>query len=347
MAKKKKQPEFVSPNDHRVIIIGRLDFNSKRSVDNALLFHEKRLESHYKVEFPFDHLEFFDESGLSLQFPKYILETTKKVAINIGKMFEFLAEYATSGRMDVVLVCGGVDVEHFKIEPDNDRVSVRTFTQARDAFKASDLDLALELAQKVIKKNPNNTNAKVLVGRTLHRMGREEEALTQINEAINEGSFEAPAFLTRARLLLDKGEVENAILDCQKAISFSVPSMPFFFTIKNLKAEAHEQLGQIDLAIKELKFVAVAKKSPAKQKQKAAYKLAMLLLNQEEYLEAIKYFDHALNSPEEEVHLASLYLYRGIARKKGGKAGFKADWKLATEADSELPVKQIVKEMVS
>lgn len=345
MAKKKPQLLFVSPNDHRVIIIGRLDFSSQRSVDNALALHEKRLESHYKVEFPFDHLEYFDETGLSIQFPKFILETTKKVAINIGKMFEFLASYATSGRMDVLVVSGGVDVHHFKIEPDNDRTSVRNFTAARDAFKEGDLDTAQELAHKVLSKNPANINAKVLIGRSLHRLGKNDEALKYINEAIADGSFESPAFLTRALLLLEKGEVENAILDCQQAISFAVPSMPFFFTIKNTKAEAHERLGQVELAIKELKFVAVAKKSPPKQQQRAAYKLAMLLMNQEEYLDAIKFFTHALESTEEEVPRSELYLYRGISRKKGGKAGFKADWKAASEADSKLKVKEIVKEM--
>jgi len=136
-------------------------------------------------------------------------------------------------------------------------------------------------------------------------------------------------------------DYSNALFDFTNAVKNSIPLMPIYWQAKRMKIQCHLELKQFNEAIGDLKLFCnrhFNEDDPNfKYNDWAWFNYGKVLLEIGDSQKALDVFNQSVeNSDKEKSEIYSDFLvYRGIARKKNGKSGYKKDWTQAAKFGSE------------
>jgi tetratricopeptide (TPR) repeat protein len=117
--------------------------------------------------------------------------------------------------------------------------------EGREAFDRRDFETALELFRAILLEHPGYADVRHYVGLCLAFMGRTEEALAELDEAIAANPTYVEAHINRALVLQELGRYDEARYAFDRAVEFETPGGGYRAAVTARLANAHATLGDL------------------------------------------------------------------------------------------------------
>lgn len=326
---------------YKTIIQGRLEFGTQKSYDSVTKMFMQRLETYYKSDVFLKFEEIFKEEELSLEIPRYVGQVSEKSFRGTSSLLDYCAQFAIAGSIRSWLINEG-NILHYEImEPRGDKRAVQSFVKGRDLVKIKGREKeAINALTKAIEKYDRHAQAYERRAKVNFIMKNYHDALRDYNKCIGIDPTIPTAYYGKAKIHMIKEEWDDAIINLEESIKKSIALQPVYWKSRKLKAECHIHLKQWDKAAFDLKLFSnrTFKETDANKfwKRWAFYHYGMVLIELEEYVDAIKALDKAVALPEVQDHVleSDILTLRGIAKQKAGKNGYAKDLKDAASKGS-------------
>lgn len=332
---------------YKTIIKGRLEFGTSKSYDKVFKMYQHRVENYYKMdvllkEDPEKEEHVFDEASLSLDVPRLITQSTIKTWKNTVSLLEYLAQFAVTGSFYMWMTENGTILREAAIEPQSDKGAVQAFIKGRNLIQEGGKeDEAMTALNQAIKKYERHAFAYERRGFINLKLKNYDDALYDFSKSIDVNPNIPDPHIGKAKVLMLKKKHQEAVADLGQAIKKSIPLEPIYWQGRRMKADCHIQLEEFDKAVFELKLFTKRKFTTDnpnyKYRKDCFFKFGKSLLEIGEYEESLKAFNASMEIDKHEKNQpdADQYLYRGIARQRVGENGFTKDWSEAAELGSE------------
>lgn len=284
----------------KTIFAGRLEFSDKRSYDNVVNLFTHHAENFYKADIALEAEEIFkEEGGYYLDIPRLVSQTSKKRWKNTINLLQKIAAFAILGDISAWRIQDGECVEHYLLEPEGDKRTIRAFLKGRQLIETKSNDEeAINALNLSIEKFKNHSRAYERRGFVNYRLANYKDAIYDYDKSIRLYPDFGQAYLGRAFVYHAMGEFQKALDDLNAAMTKLMPIQPLYFQGRRLKADCHIQLGQEELAIKDLEWFARRDFQPDnsnyKWKRNVYYTLGKLYINKKEFGPAKKTLNAAL-----------------------------------------------------
>ena len=322
------------------IIQGRLDFGSAKSFDRMFKMYEYRIENFYKNDVLFKD-DVFDEENHWINIPRLINTEEEKLWTNTIRLLEYLAQFATGGKISAWLVHEGKILKYAVIEPRSEKAVVQSFLKGKKlASVEGKEEEALAALTKVIEQDDSHALAYEKRGFINYLLGNLSGAIYDFNKCISYDPSIPSAYYWRAKVHMRKEDWQAAIEDLELATRKAIALQPIYWKARRRKAWCHYNLKEYDKAVRELKLFTSRKFEPdnpnVKRLRQAWHLYAVNLMHVEEYEDALKAIDKALTYTDQEALVPSdlLYTLKGKVLHALGQDGMK-DLKKAAEMGSE------------
>ncbi len=323
---------------YKSIFKGRLEFGSSKSYDKVLKMYQHRVENYYRSDILLVEEDIFDKENSALDVPRFITQGSEKSWKNTLSLLEYVAQFAVAGNMGAWMTEEGKVLRHGTIEPQSDRVAVQAYIKGRKLSEEEGKeDEALASLNKAIEKYERHAQAYERRGRVNVMLQNYDDAIYDFTKSIDINPTLPETFLGRAGIYMLNKEWKKAIADLEMAIKCSIPLQAIYWKARRLKSDCFLKLGDHAGALNDLKFFTKRKfkeDNPNFQwKGRVMFTYGKSLIELEQYEEAIAVFNDLMEITEgiEPVSDADKFLYRGIARQKANKRGFREDWKKASK----------------
>lgn len=328
----------------KTIIQGRLEFGSVKSYDKIIKMYDSRAEVYHKNDVVFTSEEIFDPEKLTLEIPRYVGQITEKRFKNTIALLSYSVQFAVTGSIRAWMSEGGKVMHYALMEPESDKAAVRSFLKGRNLVKEDGKEEeAIAALSKAIEKYDRHAQAYERRAKVIFRMQNYHDAKRDYTKAINIDPTIPTSYYGRAKVYMIEEDWAAAIVDFEQTLKKSVALQPVYWKARRLKAKCHLKLDQTDMAAFDLKLYSnrkFHKNDPnIRYKGWALLNYAKTLIEKEEFLEAIKVLDNAIDLPTEqqiESTVGEMLRYRSIAKKSGGKSGHVKDLKAAAEAGDKI-----------
>jgi len=333
----------------KTIIQGRLEFGSAKSYDKLVKMFDSRAETYHKNDVIFTSDEIFDEEKLTLEIPRFVGQITEKRFKNTIALLAYSAQFAVTGSIRAWMSEAGKVMHYALMEPDSDRAAVRSFLKGRKLVKEDGREQeAIDALSKAIEKYDRHAQAYERRAKVVFRMQNYHDAKRDYTKSINLDPTIPTSYYGRAKVHMIEENWEEAIADFNQALKKSVALQPVYWKARRHKAACHLKLKQLTEAEFDLKLYSNRKFAAddinSKYKGWALFNFAKLLMEREEYVDAIAALDKALALEDDvrrEVTVGEILRTRSIIKKRAGKSGHVKDLKAAAEAGDALAVKML------
>lgn len=238
----------------RTIFNGRLEFKNQKSFERVIGLYEQRLENFYKDDILLRLEEMTEEDGHCLTIPKYVGEGTEKSWNNTVQLLQYLSQYAISGKVQAWMTENGQVLLSSDIEPDGDKAAIINYRKGVELHNEGKQSEAIEAFDKAINIYKDHSLALEKRAYSKLLMGDIDSAYEDFCTSIGVYPENPESHLGRSRVLIEKGQYQEAIEDLERTLKFSVPMQPVFWKARRLKGKAHLHLNQLEKAMFELKF---------------------------------------------------------------------------------------------
>jgi tetratricopeptide (TPR) repeat protein len=318
----------------KTIIQGRLEFGTQKSYEKVTKMFLQRLENYYKSDVFFKYEDIFKDDELSLEIPRHVSQVTDKAFRTTTGLLGYCAQFAIAGSIRAWLINEG-DIVHFEtLEPDSDKGAVQSFVRGRKLVKVKGKENeAIEALSQAIEKYDRHAQAYERRAKVNFMMKNYHDSLRDYNKCIGIDPTIPTAYYGKAKIHMIKEEWQEAIENLDESIKKSIALQTLYWKSRKLKAECHIQLKEWQKAAFDLKLftnrVFEADNPNKFWVRWAFYQYGLVLLEMEDFPEALRAFDKASNLPDiaDGVNEADLLTYRGIAKQKAGKNGYVKDIK--------------------
>ncbi|MBK8348920.1 MAG: hypothetical protein IPL08_15420 [Saprospiraceae bacterium] len=318
----------------KTIIQGRLEFGTQKSYDKVTKMFLQRLETYYKTDVFFKFEDIFKDEELSLEIPRYVGQVTDKAFRTTTNLLGYCAQFAVAGSIRAWLINEG-EIVHFEtLEPESDKGAVQSFVKGRRLVKVKGKESeALAALSQAIEKYDRHAQAYERRAKVNFLMKNYHDALRDYNKCINIDPTIPTAYYGKAKIHMLKGEWEDAIQNLDEAIKKSIALQTLYWKSRKLKAECHIKLKEWQKAAFDLKLFTNRNFEAGNPNRFyirwANYHYGLVLLELEEFPDALKAFDKALEAEAvaDGIIEADILTYRGIAKQKSGKNGYVKDIK--------------------
>jgi Tfp pilus assembly protein PilF len=323
----------------KTIVQGRLEFGTAKSFDKVYKMFVQRSEQYHKNQVIFTEDELFDEAKLTMEIPRFVGQISEKVYKNTIMLLTYCSQFAVTGSIRAWMSDGGKIMHYNLMEPVSDKVAVRSFLKGRKLVKQKGKEEeAISLLNKAIEKYDRHAQAYERRAKVCFLMKNYHDALRDYTKAIGIDPTIPTAFFGRARIHKINKDWELAIEDFNQTLKKSIALQPIYWKARKLKAECHIKLKQYDLAEFDLKLYSNRKFGEDDINNKyvrwALFQYGSMLIQREEFVEAIVQLNKALETPQQptsDIKDAEIYRMRGIAKKGAGKNGYLKDIKDAVK----------------
>jgi tetratricopeptide (TPR) repeat protein len=311
-----------------------LEFGTQNSYDKVTKMFLQRLETYYKTDVFFKFEEIFKDDELSLEIPRYVGQVSDKAFRTTTNLLGYCAQFAIAGSIRAWLINEG-DIMHFEtLEPVSDKGAVQSFVKGRKLVKVKGKESeAIEALSIAIEKYDRHAQAYERRAKVNFIMRNYHDALRDYNKCIGIDPTIPTAYYGKAKIHILKGEWQLAIENLDEAIKKSIALQTLYWKSRKLKAECHIQLKEWQKAAFDLKLFTnrtFEKDNPNRFWIRwANYHYGLVLIELEEFLEAMKAFDKAADAADvpDGITEADILTNRGIAKQKAGKSGYAKDIK--------------------
>lgn len=335
----------------KTIIQGRLEFGSAKSYDKLIKLFDSRAETYHKNDIVFTSEEIFDAEKLTMEIPRYVGQITEKRFKNTIALLTYSAQFAVTGSIRAWMSEEGVIKHYALMEPDSDKAAVRSFLKGRKLVKEEGReDEAIAALTKAIEKYDRHAQAYERRAKIVVRLQNYHDAIRDYTKCINLDPTIPTAYYGRGKVHMIQKDWDKAIEDFDQALKKSVALQPVYWKARRHKATCHMELKQLEKALFDLKLYSNRNFSSddVNQRYKAwsLYNYGKILMETEEFLEAIKIFDKALDvlandRSQREINAGEILRMRSITKKKSGKSGHVKDLKAAAEAGDKIAEKML------
>jgi tetratricopeptide (TPR) repeat protein len=326
---------------YKTIFKGRLEFGSSKSYDKVLKMYQHRVENYYKSDILLKEEEIFDEASTSLTVPKFIAQGSEKSWKNTVSLLEYVAQFAVAGNFGAWMTEEGKVLMQDYVEPHGDRIAVQAFLEGRRLSQEEGRESeAMTALNRAIEKFERHAQAYERRGYVNFLLGNYDEAMEDYSKSINMAPTLPESYLGRANVYILRKEYDKAIADLVVAIKMSIPLQTIYWKCRRMKGECHMLSGDFKAGAMEMNLFIKRKHKKDEPNYKwlrwSHLQFGKCKLELGEYQEAIDAFTQALAIEEgEELALKSeILLQKGIAMQKAGKDA-SADWEKAAELGSE------------
>ena len=318
----------------KTIIQGRLEFGTQKSYEKVTKMFLQRLENYYKTDVFFKYEDIFKDDELSLEIPRHVSQVTDRAFRTTTSLLGYCAQFAVAGSIRAWLINEG-DIVHFEtLEPDSDKGAVQSFVKGRKLVKVKGKEgEALDALSLAIEKYDRHAQAYERRAKVNFLMKNYHDSLRDYNKCIDIDPTIPTAYYGKAKIHILREEYQEAITNLDESIKRSIALQTLYWKSRKLKAECHIQLKEWQKAAFDLKLFSnrvFENDNPNKFWLRwSHYQYGLVLLELEDFAEALKAFDKAINLPDikDGVTEADLLTCRGIAKQKAGKNGYVKDIK--------------------
>jgi len=335
---------------YKAIIQGRLEFGSDKSYQKVRKMYDYRTENYYKGVLVFTAEDVFNDEDLSLEIPRHVSQITEKNFKNTCSLLEYCAQFALAGSIRAWQIDEGRIMHYAIIEPDSDKVAVRSFLKGRKLVKQiGKEDEAIQALTKAIEKYNRHAQAYERRAKVNFLLKKYHDAKRDYTKCINIDPTIPTSYYGRAKVHLLEENYQLAIDDLTMATKYSIALQTVYWKAKRIKADCHMKLKQWEKAAFDLKFFSKRKFVPDdpnyQWKRWAHYQYGRVLIETEEYKEALIALNMALKieGGSGNIQNKEILRLRGIAKKKAGKTGYLKDIKQAAKL-GDLQAKSLLKE---
>ncbi|MBC7886037.1 MAG: hypothetical protein H7X99_11225 [Saprospiraceae bacterium] len=322
----------------KTIIQGRLEFGTTKSYEKVTKMFLQRLENYYKTDVFLKYEDIFNDNDLSLEIPRHVSQVSDKAFRTTTSLLSYCAQFAIAGSIRAWLINEG-DIMHFEtLEPDSDKGAVQSFVRGRKLVKVKGKESeAIEALSLAIEKYDRHAQAYERRAKVNFMMKNFHDALRDYNKCIGIDPTIPTAYYGKAKIHMSKEEWKEAIENLDESIKKSIALQTLYWKSRKLKAECHIQLKEWQKAAFDLKLFTTRTfetDNPNKFWLRwAFYQYGLVLMELEDFPEALRSFDKASNLPvvADGISEADLLTYRGIAKQKAGKNGYVKDIKDAAK----------------
>ncbi len=316
------------------IIQGRLEFGTEKSYEKVTKMFQLRVETYYKSDVIFKFEDVFKDETLCLEIPRFVGQVTDKAFRTTTGLIGYCAQFAIAGSVRAWLINEG-DIVHFEtLEPDSDKGAVQSFVRGRKLVKVKGKENeAIAALSTAIEKYDRHAQAYERRAKVNLLMRNYHDALRDYNKCINIDPSIPTAYYGKAKIHMVRNEWELAIENLEESIKKSIALQTLYWKSRRLKAECHIVLKEWQKAAFDLKLFTnrnFEKENPNRFWLRwAFFHYGLVLMEIEEFVEALKSFDKALNMPEiaDGLNEVEILTQRGIAKQKAGKNGYVKDIK--------------------
>lgn len=314
----------------KTIIQGRLEFGTHKSYEKVTKMFIQRLETYYKTDVFFKFEDIFNEEDLSLEIPRYVAQVSEKAFRTTTNLLGYCTQFAIAGSIRCWLINEGEIINFVTLEPESDKGAVQSFVKGRKLVKvAGKENEAIEALSQAIEKYDRHAQAYERRAKVNFIMKNYHDSLRDYNKCIAIDPTIPTAYYGKAKIHMIKEEWQQAIENLDESIKKSIALQTLYWKSRKLKAECHIQLKEWQKAAFDLKLFtgrSFDKNDPNRFWIRwANYHYGLVLLELDENVEALKAFDKAIDAPAvvDGIKEADMLTYRGIAKQKAGKNGYK------------------------
>lgn len=323
---------------YKTIIQGRLDFGTQKSYDKVAKMYQYRIDTYYRKDIIFNIEDIFFPDQLMMDIPRFVGQVSEKSFKNTCELLDYCSQFAINGTIRAWMVDLGVIQQYRLIEPESDKAAVQAFIKGRSLVRVEGKqDEAIAQLNKAIEKHDRHAQAYERRAKISLLMKKYADAKRDYSKALKIDPTIPTAYYGRAWCNMYDEKYEEAIKDLDQSIKKSVALEAIHWKSRRLKGNCHMKLGEYAKAIFELKLFCKRKFKPndpnLQWKRQAWHNYGICLLEVEEYADALEAFNEASQLPDlnDGVHMKELLRNRGIAKQKSGKNGFIKDIKEAAK----------------
>lgn len=328
---------------YKSIFKGRLEFGNQKSYDKVLKMYAHRVENYYKMDILLNGDEIFDEESRTLNVPRFITQGSVKSWKNTVSLLEYVAQFAVSGDIGVWMTEDGNILRHDRVEPKSDRGAVQAFLKGRELVGQEGKETeAMSALNKAIEKFERHAQAYERRAQVNVLLQNYEDAMYDFTKSIDMCSINPDAYFGRAKLKTKLEDYKGAIEDFNNAIKTSIPLQPIYWVARRLKADCHFKLNDYSGALLDLKLFSkrhFSEDNPNYNfKKTVLFNYGKALMETESFEEAIDAFQrvHEIDYGIDNIPEGDKFYYLGMAKKEAGKNGYVKDLKKAAELGCEL-----------
>ena len=323
---------------HKTIIQGRIEFGNAKTFEKATRMYKTRTENYYKNDVLFEIEEIFFEEDFHLAIPRYVKQVYDKAYKNTAALLEYIVQFGVSGELNMWLLEEGKILHSSKMEPDSDKVAVQSFIRGKNlSDEKGKEEEAIAALNKAIEKYDRHAQAYERRAKVNFILKKDHDAIRDYNKSLGLDPDNPYAYFGLAEVQIRKEEFSKAADSLGLAIKKSVALQDIHWQARKLKGKIHIMLSEYEKAKFELKLF-TNRKFPEdhpnnKLKDDAFFDYGIALMESEEYNDAVAAFESALDldaADGKKVNPKRLR-FRGIAKHKAGKNGFKKDIKEAAD----------------
>ncbi|MCC6817156.1 MAG: tetratricopeptide repeat protein [Saprospiraceae bacterium] len=332
---------------YKVIIQGKLELASEKTMKQVIDQITPRLDTHYKRELIFKQPELiFKLEDYTLDLGRYIGNVTEKYWKNTINFIEYCAGFASAGSVDAWMTDSGKILQHYHIEPKGEKSCVMLYQSGKKTSEQKGAEKeAIQILTEAIEKFERHSQAYTQRGYMNYTLKNYDDALYDFKKAISFDNLNSSAHYGVARTYMIKKNYSEAINSLEETTKSSIALQPIYWAARRTKAYCHLELKQYEQAINEFKLVSTRnfEKSDSNFKH-----LPMMWFSYGKAFFATGKLDEALHAFDksesfEDNHgfdnRSELFMQRGLARKAAGKADFIIDLKRASELGNEDAVR--------
>jgi tetratricopeptide (TPR) repeat protein len=115
--------------------------------------------------------------------------------------------------------------------------------EAADAVRQQSYEKGIDLARQAIEMDPRNTDSYAVLGVSLAKAGRHEEATEAFQRAVQTGPYSARNYYNLAMHYYGLGQKNDAIAMCQEAIRCNGKHRGSSDLLKKLESETHVEVA--------------------------------------------------------------------------------------------------------
>ena len=327
---------------YKTIVSGQLEFGTKKAYDKVHKMYLHRIENYYKNDLFINLDDGFNEENFTLHIPRIVTESTKKNWKNTISLLEYLAQFSMAGRLTLFMVENGTIIEDELIEPVCDKVAVQAFLQGRSLEEEKGKEQeAMSAYDKAINKYERHAYAYEKRGYIKLKLKDLEGAFTDFSKSIAINPNIPEPFVGKGIVQMMRKEYKTATFDFESSCRNAIPLQSIYWQSKKMKAECHLNLGEHTEAIKELKAFCRRSFKPGDPNLNhvdwAWFNYGKALLEIGDSESALDIFNKSYERNKNiETGIGPDYLvYRGIAKQRIGKTGYLKDWAKAAKNGSK------------
>jgi tetratricopeptide (TPR) repeat protein len=238
---------------------GTLEFGSVRTYETFMNILSPRIEVQYKNDIHIRPEIYFSEENQNIIVRKLIVNPcTDRSWKNTSALLELAGQYAVAGKIEAWYIDIEKDnrIKDYKlIEPCNDKKIVQDFKTGRKLARIPGREEeAITAYNNAINKFERHASAYEKRGFICYKLRRFDDAMTDFNKSISLYPS-ADAYFGRANVKLLKNDIQGALEDLESVFLSSVPLQTVYWQARRMKGECMHKLQQWEKAVFELKLV--------------------------------------------------------------------------------------------